>query len=408
MNDEHDPYPDADDSGILPRVREDDEHAAPATAVPSEHRTGGARRGRKKSRVPGCLAVLVALGVVAGLLYVGVTAGLDKLREQFADPEDYPGPGTGEVSFEVAQGDNGSAICRNLEDQGVVASVDACINAFNGNPEAGGIQVGFYALQKEMASEDAIDQLADPANLVTTSVTIPEGLRVSDVVALLADKTDFKAKQFEKALADPALGLPDYAKGNPEGYLFPATYAFGPTDKPLDMLQRMVARWEQAAEDADLEANAERLGYTPNELMTIASLVEAEGRGDDMPKIARVIYNRLEGPGDKGGTNGLLQIDATVAYGLGLSPGSTEISQEQLDTPTPYNTRLNVVGLPPTPIEAPGDDAIAAAVKPADGPWYYYVTVDLATGETRFYEDYDGFLEGQALYKDYCETSDRC
>jgi UPF0755 protein len=127
-----------------------------------------------------------------------------------------------------------------------------------------------------------------------------------------------------------------------------------------------------------------------------------------MPKISRVIYNRLEGPGDKGGTNGLLQIDATVAYGLGLSPGSTELSQEQLDTPTPYNTRLNVVGLPPGPIESPGDAALEAAANPAKGPWYYYVTVDLATGETRFYETYDGFLEGQALYKTYCETSDRC
>jgi UPF0755 protein len=405
MSDEHDPYPEADDSGILPRLAaEEPEAGEPAPP----HRAPGSRRGRKKSKVPGCLAVLVAFGVVAGLLYVGVTAGLDKLREQFADPEDYAGPGTGSVTFEVAEGENGSAICRNLESSGVVASVDACVNAVNGNPEAAGIQVGFYQLQEQMASEDAIALLVDPANLVKASVTIPEGLRVTDIVELLAKNTDFKKKQFEQALRDPAIGLPAYAEGNPEGYLFPATYDFGPNAKPVDMIRQMVARWEQAAADADLEGAAQRLGYTPHELMTIASLVEAEGRGDDMPKIARVVYNRLEGPGDKGGTNGLLQIDATVAYGLGLSPGSTELTQEQLDTPTPYNTRLNVVGLPPGPIEAPGDDAIAAAVNPADGPWYYYVTVDLATGETRFYEDYDGFLEGQAQYKEYCETSDRC
>lgn len=403
MSDEHDPYTrEADDSGFLPRT--DDEPGA-TTVAP---RPAGSRRGRKRRSAPSCLAVLLALAVVAGLLWFGVSAGLDKLRDQFADPDDYPGPGRGEVTFEVAQGENGSDICRNLEADGVVASVDACVNAVNGNQQAGGIQVGFYTLQKEMASADAIAQLVDPENLVTSTVTIPEGLRVTDVVARLAESTGFKPAQFQKALKSPELGLPDYADGNPEGYLFPATYAFGPNDKPLDMVQKMVARWQQSAEAADLEGEAERLGYTPHELMTIASLVEAEGRGDDMAKIARVIYNRLEGPGDKGGTNGLLQIDATVAYGLGLSPGSTELSQEQLDTPTPYNTRLNVVGLPPGPIESPGDAALEAAANPAKGPWYYYVTVDLATGETRFYETYDGFLEGQALYKDYCETSDRC
>jgi UPF0755 protein len=399
---EHHPEPDLDDEdGILPG---DDDGHAPYVA-------GGARRAKKRRGrgLSGCLAVLVALAVIGGLLYVGVTTGLDRLRDQFADPEDFSGPGTGEVTFQVAEGDNGSAICRNLQTEGVVASVDACINAVNGNDQAGGIQVGYYQLQREMASDDAIDQLVDPANLVTTTVTVPEGLRLTEIVATLAENSEFPARQFERALNDPAaLGLPDYAGGNAEGYLFPATYAFAPTDKPADMLRKMVDRWRQAAESADLAGAAARLGYTEHELMTIASLVEAEGRGDDMARISRVIYNRLEGPGDKGGTNGRLQIDATVAYGLGLSPGSTELTQEQLDTPTPYNTRLNVVGLPPGPIEAPGDAAIQAAVEPADGPWYYYVTVDLATGETRFYEDYDGFLGGQQLYKTYCETSDRC
>lgn len=401
MNDEHDPYPDADDSGILPRMTEEPDDGA---AAPTSPRAPGSRRGRRKSRVPGCLAVLVAMAVVAGLLYVGVTAGLDKLREQFADPEDYSGPGTGEVTFEVASGDNGSAICRNLESEGVVASVDACVNAVNGNPEAAGIQAGFYSLQQRMPSEEAIARLVDPANLVTTSVTIPEGLRVVDIVDLLAKNTDFKKKQFEQALQDPALGLPDYAGGNAEGYLFPATYAFGPTDQPVDMLRAMVQRWEQAAEDADLAGASERLGYTPHELMTIASLVEAEGRGDDMPKIARAIYNRL-GP-DNTETNGLLQIDATVNYALGRNLG-VRISEEDLEVDSPYNTRL-YPGLPPGPIEAPGDAAIQAAMNPADGPWYYWVTVNLETGETKFAETLDEFNEYKAEFLEYCETSDSC
>jgi UPF0755 protein len=404
MNDEHDPdagYP--DDSGILPRVDDHDDHYDEAPVYVA----GGSRRAEKKRRGGvGCLVALVALAVVAGLLYVGVTTGLDKIRDQFADPEDYAGPGSGEVTFEVVQGDSIADMGRNLKAAGIVASVEAFTTAAGSNPEATTIQAGFFPLQEQMRAADVVDVLVDPSNIVTTSVTVPEGLRAVDIVAALAEGTDFPAKAFTKILADPAqlaeLGLPDYAAGNPEGYLFPATYAFGPNDKPADMIRQMLARWAQSAEAADLEGAATRLGYTPAELMTIASLVQAEGRGDDMGKIARVIYNRLEG--DE--TNGLLQIDASVNYGLQQDLG-VALTTEQLEEDTPYNTYTRT-GLPPTPIEAPGDAAIAAATTPADGPWFYYVTVDLATGETKFAEDYDEFLGYKAEFQQYCETSDAC
>ncbi|GAA4713971.1 endolytic transglycosylase MltG [Nocardioides conyzicola] len=400
MTDEYDA--DHEAPGILDDESEDGYDATPYDG-------GGRRRGSRRRSLPGCIAVLVALAIVAGGAYFVITWGVDKIGDQFSSADDFPGPGSGDVTFQVKKGDTVAAMGRNLKAKGVVASVQAFIDAANGNPESNKIQAGYFPLKKEMAAADVIEVLVDPGNMVKDTVTIPEGLRVSDTVAILAKKTKFSKAAFTKVLDNPGkLGLPDYAKGDPEGYLFPATYDFGPDATPASMLKAMVTRWRQAADDADLEAQSEALGYTPQEIMTIASLVQAEGRGKDMPKIARVIYNRLEGPGDKGGTNGKLQIDATVAFGLGLSPGSTELTQEQLDTPTPYNTRLNVIGLPPGPIESPGDDAIAAALKPAEGPWYYYVTVNLATGETRFYEDYDGFLEGQAMYKDYCETSDRC
>jgi UPF0755 protein len=358
----------------------------------------GARR-RKRRGGPGCVAALVALAAVIGGGYFAVTKGVDYVSARFADPEDFEGPGRGKVTFEVKEGDSSTIICRNMKDQGIVASVDACIAAATANPDAAGIQVGFYQLKKEMASDDAIDVLVDPANMITNSVTVPEGLRVADIVAILADKTDFSAAQFERVLAQPdQLGLPDYAEGNAEGYLFPSTYAFGPNDKPADMLRAMVDRWEQAAEDVDLEASAEALGYTPAELMTIASLVEAEGRGDDMPKIARVIYNRLEGEE----TNGLLQIDATVNYAADNELGAVPTT-EDLELDSPYNTYKNP-GLPPTPIEAPGDAALQAAANPADGGWYYYVTVNLNTGETKFAETYDEFLTYKDELREYCAT----
>ena len=363
---------------------------------------GGRRRARRRRSVPGCIAVLVALAVVVGGFYVVVSWGMDKIGDQFSSADDYPGPGSGEVTFEVKSGDTVAEMGRNLKDQGVVASVQAFIDAAGANQESQSIQAGYFPLLKEMAAADVVEVLVDPKNMVKDTVTVPEGLRVKDVVALLAKKTDYSKADFQQVLDSPGqLGLPDYAEGNPEGYLFPATYDFGPNATPESMLTAMVDRWKQAATDADLEAKADELGYTPAELMTIASLVEAEGRGEDMAKIARVIYNRIENP-DNGETNGKLQIDASVNYGLGQKLG-VALTEEQTKIDTPYNTYENQ-GLPPTPIEAPGDDAIAAAANPADGDWLYYVTTNLKTGETKFTDSYDEFLAFKQELRDYCEN----
>jgi UPF0755 protein len=360
----------------------------------------GGRRRRERSRIPGCLAVLVALALVVGVFYFGVTKGVELLRDQFADPEDYAGPGKGKVTFQVEEGDSLSEMGRGLKEAGVVASVQAFIDATSAESRSTGIQVGYYQLKKQMSAEDALDLLIDPANILKNTVTVPEGLRVVDIVDVLAKETDFGAAQYEKVLAQPQkLGLPSYAEGNPEGYLFPSTYDLPPDATPRSILVAMVDRWQQAADEADLEGRAEALGYTPHELMTVASLVESEaGRQEDRAKVARVIYNRLTG--DE--TNGLLQIDATVNFAADQSLGAVP-TEEDLQIESPYNTYLNP-GLPPGPIEAPGDAAIEAAANPVDGPWYYYVTVNLRTGETKFAETYDEFLTYKNELREYCET----
>ena len=369
---------------------------------------GGRRAERSRRRGPGCLIALVILALLAGAAYWGVTTGIDKIQDQFSSADDYPGPGSGDVSFEVKEGDSIAEMGRGLKSAGVVASVDAFTEAAGANPESGTIQPGFYPLLKEMKASDVVAVLVDHDKIITTHVVIPEGLRVKDVVEKLVEQTGFPKADFDKALKDPtALGLPAYADGNPEGYLFPATYDFGPEEKPADMLKDMVVRWQQAATDNDLEASADALGYTPQEIMTIASLIEAEGRGKYRVKIARVIYNRLEI--DPNPAAGYLQIDASVNYALDRT-GSTVITEEDKDSvaDSPYNTYTQK-GLPPTPIEAPGDDAIQAALHPADGPWFFYVTVNLKTGLTKFTDDYDEFLEFKQEYQEYCETqSDRC
>ncbi len=371
----------------------------------AEPARGGRRAQRTGRGLKSCLAVLIALAVVVGGFYFVVTKGVELIADRFSGAAaDFAGPGTGKITFQVEEGDSIAAMGRGLKKKGVVASVDAFTSAATADPDSTGIQVGYYPLKRKMAAADALAVLVDPGNLLRNTLTIPEGLRLTDIVGLLAANTDFKRAAYEKVLDEPAsIGLPGYADGNAEGYLFPSTYDLGPKETPTSILSAMVTRWRQAADDAGLEAAAKRLGYEPRELMIVASLVEAEAaRDEDRGKVARVIYNRLEG--DE--TNGLLQIDAAVNYGLKQKLG-VGLTTDQLQQDTPYNTYTRP-GLPPTPIEAPGDAAIAAAAKPTPGGWFYYVTTNLRTGETKFAESYDEFLGYKRQLEQYCETSEAC
>ena len=393
MNDEHAERTSYEEDAPPSLFQESDDYHEP---------TSGPPRGR---RWASCLIVLLVLGLLGAGAYALVSVGMDRVSGLFEGPEDFSGEGSGSVVFEVEEGDSSSAIGRNLKAQGVVASVEAFTEAAAENPDSTTIQVGFYELRRKMSAESALDVLVDPENLVQSSVTVPEGLRVEDTIKVLAKETDIPVAKFEQALDDPSsIGLPSYAKGNAEGYLFPATYAFPPNADATGILGAMVDRWEQAADEAGLEERADELGYTPGELMIVASLVESEAnRDEDRGKVARVIFNRLE----TDATNKLLQIDATVNYALGRDLG-LGLTPEQLEIDDPYNTRI-YPGLPPGPIESPGDKAIEAAANPPEGDWVYYVTVNLDTGETKFTEDYDEFLRFKNVeLAAYCDSSDRC
>ena len=391
------------DEGIAP----DEQPVEPTDPTPDgeydAYYLGGSRK-KKKRGFSGCLAVIVALAIVLGGAYVVGTKGFHYLKDHLSHADDYAGPGHGKVLFQVKDGDSTTAIGQHLKADGVVASVDAFLGAANGDK---GIQVGFYQLKKKMSAQDAYNVLKNPKNILKDTVTIPEGLRAVDIVKVLAEKTKYSEADFDAVLKNPsALGLPSYAHGKAEGYLFPSTYPFGPTEKPVDMLKDMVDRWKQAATDDGLVAGAKKVGKTPGEVMTIASLIQAEGRGSDMPKVSRVIYNRLDGPGSREGTNGLLQIDATVNYALNRK-GVVAVTDADTHVNSPYNTYLNP-GLPPGPIDSPGDEAIKAALHPATGDWYYYLTVNLRTGETKFGKTYQDFLGFRQEYEQYCTTSTRC
>ncbi len=361
---------------------------------------------RRRRSVPGVIAVLLSLAILVGGGYLVVTKGIETISEALSSADDFPGPGSGSVIFEVQEGDTIAAMGRSLKEQGIVKSVDAFTAAAAEEPESVGIQVGYYEMREEMAAEDAIEILVDPANLVRNTIAVPEGLRSTEIIDLLVKKSDFKRGAYDKVLANPdSIGLPKQAKGNVEGYLFPATYDFGPKANPKSMLTAMVDRWKQAAEETDLKKKAKALGYSPAEAMTIASLIQSEANlPEDLGKVSRVIYNRLENPDNE--TRGKLQLDATVLFALDKKSG-VALTEEELSVDSPYNTRL-YAGLPPGPIESPGDAAIEAALNPTDGPWLYYVTVNLKTSETKFTDSYDEFLSFKDEYEVYCETSEAC
>lgn len=384
------------DFGLIRDEEDLDRH--PDDAPPSSRASGG-RRGPRKRR--GWIPALLVLLLIGGGLYYAGSYGFDKLKAHFAAAPDYPGPGTGSVIFEVKKGDSVAEMGRGLRKDGVVKSVDAFVEAARKEPLSSSIQVGFYQLKKQMKSSDALAVLVKPDNMIQTTVTVPEGSRASSIVTTIAKKTDFKKAQLERLLEQPGrLGLPASAKGNPEGYLYPATYVVTPNMSALDLLRQMVAKTVSVEKDLDLATKAQAVGMTPEEVLTTASILEFEAsRDEDYPKVARAIYNRL----DKGMP---LQSDATVAYANDKS-GTVYTSDAERALDSPYNTYKNT-GLPPGPIGSPGEKTIRAALNPSSGDQLFWVVVNLRTGETRYADSYAGHLKNVALFRKYCQTSDAC
>jgi UPF0755 protein len=334
----------------------------------------------KKKSFGKTLVVLVAVIVAIALVAPQVISRL-------SGAPDFPGPGSGSVQVQIESGETLAQIGNSLKDLGVVASVDSFIAAANDNPDSGSIAPGLYNLLLEMKSSDAILALLNPENRVITRVVIPEGKRVTWTINTLATETGIPLADFEAAVANAnQLGLPDYAGGNAEGFLFPATYEFGPGTTGEQMIGDMISRFNAEAKAIDLEARAAAMGRSAYEIVIVASLLEGEGQPRDFAKVARVVYNRLAEPMR-------LQFDSAVNYGLGIA--DVLLTTELLNTPTDYNVYLND-GLTPTPINNPGGLALEAALNPENGDWLYFITTDLLTTETKFTQSYEEFL----IFKD--------
>jgi UPF0755 protein len=345
------------------------------------HSGGGGHRGKN------ALAVLIALLLIVGVLggaAVFALGGLSKVKNAFSSSSaaDYPGPGSGSVVIEVKTGQTSADVARTLKAADVVKSTQAFVEAAYADPDASKLQPGFYQLQHKMAAADALSAVLDPSARIEARVTLPEGLRLDETLKRLAAGTKISLKDYEKALRKNAgaLGLPSYAKGNPEGFLFPATYNVEPNATASSVLTQLFKAY---ATNSD-KAGVTRTNHTPEEIVTVASLVEAEARNpDDYGKVARVVYNRLQ--------QGMpLQFDSTVNYALHAD--KTIVTYQDLGVDSPYNTYKHT-GLPPAPINSPGLAAMTAAVNPTPGNWLYFVTVDPQAGTTKFTNSYQEFLK---------------
>jgi peptidoglycan lytic transglycosylase G len=327
------------------------------------------RRGPVRRLAPWIALLVILTPLVIGGLYVY------HLYENKVHPADYSGAGTvPTVTVQVKSGDTATSLAPRLVSLGVVASSRAFILAAENSKSTATLEVGFYKLKHHMQSSIAYAALLNPKNRVQNTLTFPEGLRLSQLLARLGAHSGIPLSDFQKVLASPAqLGLPSYAHGKPEGYLFPATYVIQPNDTALTILKAMVRRFDQEAAQVHLATAARGVHLTPTQVIVVASLVQAEGgRVQDYPKIAEVVYNRL--------AKGMqLQFDSTVFYGLGKY--GTVATAAQINTPGPYNTYLHA-GLPPGPIDSPGNAAIQAALHPAHGNLLYFV--GLKNGVTEF------------------------
>ncbi|MFE7553388.1 endolytic transglycosylase MltG [Streptomyces gardneri] len=231
----------------------------------------------------------------------------------------------------------------------------------------------------------------EPAVEQPRTFLVPEGWRSGQVYKAVDRALGLPEGTARKAATAPgaALPLPAAAGGNPEGYLFPATYPVVAATTPEGLLRYMAQTAGERFGTERIAEGARAYGMSVHQAVIAASIVQAEADSpEDMAKVARVVHNRL--------ARGMaLQMDSTLNYALGRSTVDTTLADTKITNP--YNT-YERKGLPPTPIGNPGEQAVDAVIRPADGDWLYFVTV--APGDTRFTADYALHQENVAEFNE--------
>ncbi len=363
--------------------------AAPGrqTAASTQRR----KRTKRRRNLVMLAAVLIFALVVAGSVFT-----VKSVLKQF-NPDDYPGPGGEAVEFTVQDGWGVQVISRKLEELDVVSDDKLFAQAVASSPAANKvIHPGNYLLKKQMRAADAAGELIDNKPDKVFYVALKANLRMPAALEEIANGSGLKLAELNKLATQPQeFGLPDEVK-NLEGWLHPGEYRFALDTSAKQVLQELVDATVESLKNAgqsDLSA-----GYRA---LKVASILQGEATPADYATVAGAIENRLHPNNTE--TRGLLQVDSTVIYGLDRYTLQFSAA-ERADASNPYNTYVHT-GLPPTPIGSPNDEAIKAAVNPSANNFYYWVTVNTQTGETKFASTYAEHQVNQAQFRSWCEQN---
>ena len=365
----------------------------PAAAAPELFEEVPARKPRSKRKRN---IVMLATVLVFALVVTGSVYFVRALVKQF-NPDDYPGPGGAAVEFTVQDGWGAKIISRKLEELDVISNDRLFIKAMDAaDSEHNIIHPGEYELKKQMPAADAVEILVDNKPDKVFYIGLQANTRLDKALDEISEGSGLDREQLQKLAGSPQqFGLPKTVS-NLEGWLHPGEYRMPLDTSAKDVLQEMVDATKKALSDAGINDLAQ--GYRT---LNIASLLQAEARPKDYATVAGAINNRLQ-PGNSQ-THGLLQIDSTVTYGL--DRGGLQFSAaERQDASNPYNTYVHK-GLPPTPIGSPATEAIEAAAHPESNNYYYWVTVNTTTGETKFSSNYNEHKVNQQEFRDWCQAN---
>lgn len=326
----------------------DEPGALPEDAFEEEPPSFDGARGPLRSLV----MVLIVTVLLTGL------AGLWVVHQ--LNPSGEPGAA---VNFTVGESDSLDDVVARLHDEGIIGNerlFSWYVRSRGGLTPA----PGYYSLRPGDSAGSVVDALSTPPAQTFVNVTFPEGFTVAQMAARLSEKmTFFSVADFLAAASDGSVtsALAPAGTLSMEGLLFPDTYQVSGDDTESRVVARLASMMERVARQEDLESGAKSLGYSPYEVLVIASMIEREAKTEaDRPKIAQVIYNRLAKTGDK---KMKLEIDATLLYGADPAASFADLKA----TDGPYNTYTRF-GLPPTPIANPGRASIRAALAPAGNP----------------------------------------
>lgn len=295
------------------------------------------------------------------------------------------------VNVNIESGASVRSISECLAQEGVIRHPKLFVLYVKATGEGANIQAGNHEFRKGMKYSDCIKELTSSADFGdAVKVTIPEGYEIHQIADIMEQAGICKSDAFMTAVKTHDFDYP-FLKNLPdrdvplEGYLFPDTYQFHENTNPDDCIRVMLEQFQKKLYTEENRKRAEELGYTFDEIVTMASIIEREAAGDiDRSKVASVFYNRLNSD------YRYLESCATVQYILGER--KTVLSYDDTRIDSPYNTYRNP-GLPIGPIASPGVDCFHAALYPADTNYRYFVVGK--DGQHIFSETYQEHLKAQ-------------